>query len=110
MLKLFSISASLALGLAAMPAVAQPRPQTVQEQVALQGLPVYSSEGRHVGKVTQIRIAGDGQVASVRAELIGAPESQAKTVEIPIANFKQEATRVVLSITADEVGNLPARE
>jgi hypothetical protein len=90
-------------------AIAQQKAQTVEEQVALQGLPVHCSEGPPIGHVRQIRIATDGQVGSVRVELIGdALDAEAKTVEIPAAKLTREVDRVVLSMTADEVGQLPA--
>ncbi len=100
---------SLILAVSAVSAAAQPKPQTVQEQVALRGLPVYSSEGRQVGQVTQVRIGGDGQVGSVRAELAKASgAAEAKTVEIPADKFTQKADRIELSMTEDEVGKLSA--
>jgi hypothetical protein len=103
MLKQILISASLTL--VATNAISQ----TVVEQVALQGLPVHCSEGPPIGHVRQIRIATDGQVGSVRVELIGdAPDAEAKTVEVPATKFTREGDHIVLSMTADEVGQLPA--
>jgi hypothetical protein len=100
--------ASALVALTALPVLAQPKPQTVSEQVALRGLPVYSSEGRQIGQVTQVRIASDGQVGSVRAELTNGSGPEAKIIEIPVAQFTQKPDRIVLSVTGDEADKLPA--
>src|SRR5262245_56906293 len=102
MLKQIVLSASLILALTAVPVAAQQKRQTVEEQIALQGLPVYTSDGRQIGQVKQIRIASDGHVDAVRAELPDAAGSEAKTIEIPAAQFTQKSDRVVLSMTVDE--------
>jgi hypothetical protein len=89
------------------PSAAQQKSQSVQEQVALKGLPAYSVEGQPVGVVTQIRIGSDGQVETVRIDLPKSPEADAKTVQIPAAKFTQKADRIELSLTAAEVADLP---
>jgi sporulation protein YlmC with PRC-barrel domain len=106
MLRLLSIVTALWLALSVSPAAAQQR-STPQEQVALNGLPVYSSDGKQIGKVIQVRVA-DGQVNAVRAELSGNLGIGEKTIEIPAARFKSSADRIVLSMTAEEAGKLPA--
>lgn len=106
MLKPLSIVTALTLALSISPALTQQR-STPQEQVALNGLPVYSSDGQQIGKVIQVRVA-DGRVNAVRAELSGNLGIGGKTIEIPAARFKSNADRIVLSITAEEAGKLPA--
>jgi hypothetical protein len=98
---------ALALALTAVTVSAQPDPYAVQEQVALLNLPVYSSEGREVGSVKQVRIGGNGQVEAVRIDLPKSPEADAKTVQIPATKFTQKVDRIVLSLTAAEVADLP---
>jgi hypothetical protein len=100
--------ASALMALAALPVLAQPKPQTVLEQVALRGLPVYSSEGRQIGQVTQVRITSDGQVGAVRAELTNGSRPEAKIIEILPAQFTQKPDRIVLSVTGEEADKLPA--
>ena len=108
MLKALLISTTLAAAGLGVPALAQQVPPTSpQEQVALQGLPIYSSDGTQVGQVTQVRVA-DGQVQSLRAELSAGMGLGAKSVEIPAGKFRQRSDRVELSMTADETGKLPA--
>jgi hypothetical protein len=85
MLKPLLVSASLALAVIGGPSAAQQKSQSVQEQVALQGLPAYSAEGRQVGVVRQVRIGSNGQVEAVRIDLPKSPEVDAKTVQIPAA-------------------------
>jgi hypothetical protein len=98
---------SLALAVIATPVTAQQKSQSVQEQVALQGLPAYSSEGRQVGVVTEVRIDRDGQVEAVRIDQPKSPEADAKTVQIPPAKYTQKAGRIMMSLTAAEVADLP---
>jgi hypothetical protein len=107
MLKPLLVSASLTLAVIGGPITAQQKSQSVQDQVALKGLPAYSAEGRQVGVVTQVRIGSNGQVEAVRIDLPKSPETDAKTVQIPAARFTQKADRIVLSLTAAEVADLP---
>jgi sporulation protein YlmC with PRC-barrel domain len=86
---------------------AEPNPRTVQEHVSLLRLPVYSSEGRQVGEVRQVRVGSKGEVEAIRIELTKSPEADAKTVEIPAAKFSQKPDRVIVAMTAAEVGQLP---
>jgi hypothetical protein len=106
MLKPLVVSAVLAFGAIVGPTAAQQKSQNVQEQVALKGLPAYSCEGRQVGVVAQVRIGSNGLVEAVRINLPKSPEVDAKTV-IPAAKFSQKADRIVLSLTAAEVADLP---
>ncbi len=107
MLKPLLMSAAVAIGLTAVPALAQQKAPSAQEQASLQGLPVYSSDGQQIGQVTQVRVSG-GQVNSVRAELSTTLGMGAKTVDIPATKFSQKSDRITLSMTADEASKLPA--
>jgi hypothetical protein len=69
--------------------------------------PVYSSEGRQVGEVRQVRVGSKGEVEAVWIELTKSPEADAKTVDIPAAKFGQKPDRVIIAMTVAEVGQLP---
>ncbi len=80
-------SAILAVSLTTLPGRAQQKQPSAQELAAF-GLPVFSSEGQRIGRVTQVR-AADGQV-------------------IPASRFKRQSDRIDLSLTMVEVTKLPA--
>jgi hypothetical protein len=99
------VSTVVALPLLAVPAVAQQK-QPSSEDLAAFGLPVYSSEGQRIGRVTQVRTA-DGQVFALRAELSSAAGLGGRVVDIPASRFTRGTGRVQLSLTTVEVIRLP---
>jgi sporulation protein YlmC with PRC-barrel domain len=109
LLKSVLVSASL-MALTAVSVNGQPDPYTMQQQVALLRLPVYSSEDRQIGQVKQVRIGRDEHVHSVRVELSNSSGAEAKIVEIPADKFTRKPGRIVLLMTAAEVGELPTKD
>jgi hypothetical protein len=99
------VSTILALLLLTAPILAQQK-QPSSEDLAAFGLPVYSSEGQRIGRVTQVRTA-DGQVFALRAEVTAGVGVGGKVVDIPASKFTRGTGRVQLSLTTVEVIRLP---
>jgi sporulation protein YlmC with PRC-barrel domain len=97
-LVILSIAAVLATG----PAAAQQGLQ--RPAAALIGLPVYTSEGRLVGKITDLGRKGHGQGVLI-AELERPLGLGPQTVAIPIDMFVQRPDRIELTISADQVND-----
>lgn len=74
----------------------------------LVGLPIWSSDEQHVGRVSAVELDADGTVNLLEAEIGGFLGIGQSTVWITSDNFTKDGDRIVLSMTADEVGALPA--
>jgi sporulation protein YlmC with PRC-barrel domain len=92
----------IAVVLATGPVAAQ---QGLQRPAAvLIGLPVYTSDGRLVGKISDLGRKGHGQGVLI-AELERPLGLGPQTVAIPIDMFVQRPDRIELTITADQVND-----
>jgi PRC-barrel domain len=76
---------------------------------ALVGLPIYSSDEQKVGQVNSVDVGPDGRLKSVQAEIEGFLGLGSSSVRITADQFKQDADRIVLSKTADQVRGLPGQ-
>jgi len=106
LLAALAIAATLVVALVVVaPAGQQERtPLTVYAAGAAVGLPVFSSDGKQLGKVLAEGVDEDDQriiVAEVERPLGIAPHLAA----IPTYMFVQRPDRIVLTITAEEVAN-----
>jgi sporulation protein YlmC with PRC-barrel domain len=97
-------AAALAVALAAAPAFAeglQPRPAKKSERAAI-GLPIYTSDGKVIGKVIATGVDEDNQ-----AVLIGEIERPIgigpQAVAIPTDLFVRKRDRIELTLTEAEV-------
>jgi PRC-barrel domain len=103
------LAGTLAIVLATAPAMAQERQQRPAARAAtvLIGLPVFSSDGQQIGKVTELG-KYDGQpvlIVEIDRPLGIGPDA----VAIPIDMFVQRPDRIELTITADQVRDRLAR-
>jgi hypothetical protein len=101
---------SVALALAAAPVLAQqsPAPAPVPGKPGVQqldpgmvGLAVYSSDGRKIGEVAEVGMAGGAP--AIRAEMGEFLGLGAASVVIHADAFERKADRIEVSMTADEI-------
>jgi hypothetical protein len=98
-------AAALALVLAGAPAVPQDarrQPPAPPQQQAPAGLPLYSSDGKLLGRVIAAGVANDDEpvlVAEIQRPLGIGPQA----IAIPSDMFVQRRDRIELTITAAEV-------
>ena len=103
LLAALAIPATLAVTLV-VPAAQQRTPLTANDARAAIGLPIFSSDGKQLGKVVAEGIDEEDQpviVVEVERHLGIAPNLAA----IPTYMFVQQPDRIVLTITAQEVAN-----
>ena len=114
MWKHFVTLGAMAFALSAAPAFAQQtpsespqQPPAASEQAApmgdLTGLEVYSSDGQRLGTVAK----AEANAGSIQIDIGGFLGIGQRTVEISADQFKQMDNRVELSLTAEEVSQLP---
>jgi sporulation protein YlmC with PRC-barrel domain len=73
----------------------------------LRGMPVFSSDGRNLGQIIKVERGPDGKIQSVQIEagrMLGLGE---KTVTIPGNKIEQLADRIRVTMSSDQVRNLP---
>lgn len=109
MLRRFLVAVAFAAVLATPQAWAQQtQSPPAQGEVALVGLPVYSSDGQKLGEVTQVGTA-HGQRA-VQAEIGGFLGIGSSPVVIVGNAFQEKGDRIELLMTADEVRDSVAKQ
>ena len=87
---------------ALMPALAQQsETQAAEPTTSAVGLPVYTSDGEHLGEVVQIISFGDKP--ALRAEIGSFLGLGTTTAVIPANMFQRKADRIELTMTAAEV-------
>jgi sporulation protein YlmC with PRC-barrel domain len=73
----------------------------------LRGMAVFSSDGRNLGQIIKVERGPDGKIQSVQIEagrMLGLGE---KTVTIPGNKIEQLADRIRVTMSSDQVRNLP---
>lgn len=103
--------AVLAVALAVAPVVAQHKqkpPAASKADRALVGLPIFSSDGKRIGRVLEAGIDEDDQ-AVVIAEIERPLGIGSDAVAIPPEMFVRKSNRIELTITAAEVRDRLAR-
>ena len=94
------LTAMVAAALAMAPAIAQ---QALQRPAAaLVGLPVFTSDGKLMGRIVDRGREGHGQAVLI-AELDRPLGIGPQTVAIPIDMFVQRPDRIELTVTAEQV-------
>jgi PRC-barrel domain len=74
----------------------------------LMGLTAVSSDGSNVGDVRAVKTTPDGKVTGLHIHSGGFLGFGGKIVEISEGNFSQTGDKVRLTLTAEQVGKLPA--
>jgi hypothetical protein len=103
-----ALAIATAAPLAVMPALAQQMPEQNDTQAAepttsAVGLPIYTSDGEHLGEVVQVISFADQP--ALRAEIGNFLGIGTTTAVIPANMFQRKPDRIELSMTAAEVRN-----
>ncbi len=78
-----------------------------QKIAALQNMPVYSADGKDLGKVVEIQRAPDGKIQSVQIQIGRFLGLGDKVVTINPDQIQQMADRIMLRMNGDQVRSLP---
>lgn len=94
---------ALGVPFAAMPALAQtiPEPQTAEADATLIGLPIFSIDGKELGRMTEF-VVDDGEIILI-AEIERPLGFGPTIVVIPAGMVERTADRIKLKITAGQV-------
>lgn len=79
------------------------QPLSPQEARGWVGKPVYSKDGKELGKVTTLESSAENKATQLRADIGGATGS----VILRATRFSLEGDRVVLDMTAAQASKLP---
>lgn len=93
-----------------LPAAAEKGPNqalTAQDAKGWTGKPVFSSDGKELGKVTRIESTPDNKVAQLWADIGAGTGSGQHPVILPPTRFSLESGKVVLDMTASQASKLP---
>ena len=80
---------------------------TAQEEKAWIGKPVYSSDGTKLGEVAAFARGTDNAVSEMHADFGGFLGLGETRVRLMPAQFKLQADRIVLNVTAAQAKDLP---
>ena len=109
MIRILAIPAVLALALAT-PAVAEKGPNqalSAQDAQGWAGKPVYSNDGKELGKVTRLESGPENKATQLRADIGAATGSSPHQVILPATRFSLQNDRIVLDMTAAQASKLP---
>jgi PRC-barrel domain len=81
---------------------------TVQEGMTWINKPIYSSDGKEIGKVAAFQRDGDNKVIGMHADVGGFLGLGQTRVNLTPAQFKLQGDRIALSLTAEQAKDLPA--
>ena len=101
MLKLLTWTAALMLMVAAAPAQDTNNRSLAGASAVLIGLPVFTSDGREIGKVTEL--VGEPQEPLLIAEVERPGGIGPRTLAVPIDMFVQRPDRIELTLTYEQV-------
>lgn len=102
-----ALAACLALATPAFAQIGQEQPPLSSVDQSVIGLPIVSSDGEHVGQVTEVGM-DDGQ-AIIIAEIERPLGIGADSVAIPVDMFANKGDRIELTIAAAQVRDRLAR-
>ena len=83
------------------------QPLTAQEAQGWIGKPVYSNNGKEVGKVTVLTNSADNKATELRADIGSATGSGKHPIILPATRFSLEGDRVIIDMTAAQATKLP---
>lgn len=108
MIRQLIVAFALATALAAPAAAEKGVNQTLNAQDARgwAGKPVFSSDGKELGKVTRLESGPDNKAAQLWAD-IGAASGGQHPVILPSTRFSLEQNKIVLDMTASQASKLP---
>lgn len=83
------------------------QPLTAQDAKGWTGKPVYSNDGKELGKVTRLDSSAENKATQLYADIGSATGSDKHQVILPATRFSLEGDRVVLDMTASQATKLP---
>jgi hypothetical protein len=104
------IAAAALAAAIALPAVAEKGPNqalTPEDAKGWTGKPVFSNDGKELGKVTRLESSADNKATQLRADIGAAGGSGQHPVILPATRFSLEQGKVVLDMTATQASKLP---
>ena len=92
-----------------MPAAAKgpDQPLTAQNAQGWVGKPVYSNDGKELGKVTKLENSAQNKATQLYADIGPGTGSGQHQVILPATRFSLEKDRIVLDMTAGQAAKLP---
>ena len=97
------VTGALAIALVVGPCAARAEQGLYSASAALVGLPVFTSDGREIGRITEVVRQPREPMLLAEIERPGAIGSH--VVAIPIDAFVQRADRIELTLTYEQVGD-----
>jgi hypothetical protein len=80
---------------------------TAEDAKGWTGKPVFSNDGKELGKVTRLDSSADNKATQLRADIGAASGSGQHPVILPATRFSLEQNKVVLDMTAAQASKLP---
>jgi sporulation protein YlmC with PRC-barrel domain len=104
---LIAIALTAALALPAAADKGPDQPLTAQDAKNWVGKPVFSNDGKEVGKVTLLESSPQNKATQLRAEIGGTAGPDRHQIILPATRFALQGDRVVLDMTAAQAEKLP---
>ncbi len=109
MIRQITLATVLAAAIA-LPAVAEKgpnQPLSEQDAKAWTGKPVFSNDGKELGKVKLLSSGPGNKATELRADIGSATGSGQHPIILPASRFSLQGDRVVLDMTAAQATKLP---
>jgi hypothetical protein len=71
------------------------------------GKPVFSKDGKELGKVTRLDSSADNKATQLRADIGAGSGKGQHPIILPATRFSLESDRIVLDMPADQAAKLP---
>jgi len=83
------------------------QPLTAEDAKGWVGKPVFSNDGKELGKVTRLESSAENKATQLRADIGSSTGSGQHQVILPATRFSLQGDRVVLDMTAAQATKLP---
>ena len=83
------------------------QPLTAQDAKGWVGKPVYSSDGKELGKITRLDSSAENKATQLYTDIGSTMGSGRHQIILPATRFSLESDRVVLDMTAAQATKLP---